>query len=129
MELINVMKMQLNSALGNLEILGAMVDNEEDEKGLSEKERQAIYKALVDLKSEIDGVKRYTIMSERTRTEIEEVQDRENTGEALSMEKTKEGRIREALEKYNGNRKLAAQELGISERSLYRHLPEEYRKG
>ena len=35
--------------------------------------------------------------------------------------------IRKALEKHHGNRKKAAAELGISERTLYRKLPEEYR--
>ena len=33
-----------------------------------------------------------------------------------------EERIRKALEKYSGNRKQAAAELGISERTLYRRL-------
>jgi DNA-binding NtrC family response regulator len=32
--------------------------------------------------------------------------------------------IRKALEKYNGKRKMAAQELGISERTLYRKIKE-----
>jgi transcriptional regulator with PAS, ATPase and Fis domain len=36
--------------------------------------------------------------------------------------------IRQALEKHRGNRKLAAEELGMSERTLYRKLPDEYRK-
>jgi transcriptional regulator with PAS, ATPase and Fis domain len=36
--------------------------------------------------------------------------------------------IRKALEKHGGNRKLAAEELGMSERTLYRKLPSEYRK-
>ena len=36
--------------------------------------------------------------------------------------------IRKALEKHHGNRKLAAEELGMSERTLYRKLPPEYRK-
>ena len=36
--------------------------------------------------------------------------------------------IRRALEKYHGNRKKAAEALGISERTLYRRLPEEFRK-
>ena len=36
--------------------------------------------------------------------------------------------IRRALEKHHGNRKLAADELGMSERTLYRKLPAEYRK-
>ena len=42
--------------------------------------------------------------------------------DSLSLEKAGEGLIRKALEKYNGNRKLAAAELGISERTLYRKL-------
>ena len=40
----------------------------------------------------------------------------------LSLHKAGEGLIRKALEKYHGNRKLAAMELGISERTLYRKL-------
>ncbi|HNQ83893.1 MAG TPA: helix-turn-helix domain-containing protein, partial [Bacteroidales bacterium] len=32
--------------------------------------------------------------------------------------------IRKALEKYNGRRKNAARELGISERTLYRKIKE-----
>ena len=46
----------------------------------------------------------------------------------LSVRKTEEELIRQALDKYHGNRKKAAEELGMSERSLYRKLPEEYRK-
>ncbi|MDE6871508.1 MAG: sigma-54 dependent transcriptional regulator [Bacteroidales bacterium] len=40
----------------------------------------------------------------------------------LSIHKAGEDLIRKALEKYKGNRKLAAAELGISERTLYRKL-------
>lgn len=40
----------------------------------------------------------------------------------LSVHKAEEDLIRRALDKYNGNRKLAASELGISERTLYRKL-------
>jgi len=40
----------------------------------------------------------------------------------LSIHKAGEDLIRRALEKYKGNRKLAASELGISERTLYRKL-------
>jgi DNA-binding NtrC family response regulator len=36
--------------------------------------------------------------------------------------------IRQALEKNHGNRKKAAEELGMSERTLYRKLPPEFRK-
>ncbi len=44
--------------------------------------------------------------------------------EDLSLHKAGEDLIRRALEKYHGNRKLAAAELGISERTLYRKLKE-----
>ena len=47
---------------------------------------------------------------------------------ALSWKHTQDDLIRKALEKHNGNRKLAAEELGMSERTLYRKLPPEYRK-
>ena len=45
----------------------------------------------------------------------------ENAGN-LSIERTELQLIRRALDKYRGNRKLAAEELGISERTLYRKL-------
>ena len=46
----------------------------------------------------------------------------EQDGNDLSLQKLGTGLIRKALEKYHGNRKLAAAELGISERTLYRKL-------
>ena len=47
--------------------------------------------------------------------------------EAFSIFKVSQELIRRALEKHGGNRKKAAEELGISERTLYRKLPPEYR--
>ena len=46
----------------------------------------------------------------------------------LSVKEQEAELIRRALVKHNGNRKLAAEELGMSERTLYRKLPPEYRK-
>lgn len=63
----------------------------------------------------------------------EQVQDRyysheqepdEQENVDLSLQKAGEDLIRKALEKYKGNRKQAAAELGISERTLYRKLKE-----
>ena len=45
-----------------------------------------------------------------------------NPANDLSIEKTELALIKLALDKYKGNRKLAAEELGISERTLYRKL-------
>ncbi len=47
--------------------------------------------------------------------------------DTFSISKVSQDLIRKALEKYNGNRKKAAEELGISERTLYRKLPQEFR--
>ncbi len=46
----------------------------------------------------------------------------------LSVKEQEAELIRRALEKHHGNRKSAADELGVSERTLYRKLPPEYRK-
>lgn len=48
----------------------------------------------------------------------------ENKEENLSLQKAGIDLMRKALEKNGGNRKLAAAELGISERTLYRRLSE-----
>jgi len=63
-------------------------------------------------------------------TEPEEQQVEEQgtmVPDTLSIKDTKDDLIRKALVKHNGNRKKAAEELGISERTLYRKLPEEFR--
>lgn len=44
--------------------------------------------------------------------------------ESLSLEEKEKEIIKKALHKYNGRRKHAAQELGISERTLYRKIKE-----
>jgi len=44
--------------------------------------------------------------------------------ENLSLEKTEINMIKRALEKHKGKRKNAAEELGISERTLYRKIKE-----
>ena len=66
--------------------------------------------------------------SEPNYTEVEEVQDKYHFAEEIEEEETlslhdKELElIKKSLERHNGKRKLAAQELGISERTLYRKI-------
>jgi transcriptional regulator with PAS, ATPase and Fis domain len=43
---------------------------------------------------------------------------------ALSISEVEKDMISKALERYNGKRKMAAKELGISERTLYRKIKE-----
>ena len=115
-------------------------------------ERQAIFKAIFDLKQEVDALKARLDRRElppipaappveeaewqgeetfnSTHRPIVHVAEPEPAEEAhsLSIRRSEEELIRQALEKYGGNRKKAADELGMSERTLYRKLPPEYRK-
>lgn len=53
------------------------------------------------------------------------IQDTEEVvEESLSLSDKEVEMIKKALEKYNGKRKLASAELGISERTLYRKIKE-----
>jgi transcriptional regulator with PAS, ATPase and Fis domain len=61
----------------------------------------------------------------RHREEDDRIQDTEEIQEeSLSLEDKEIELIRKALEKHRGKRKYAAQELGISERTLYRKIKE-----
>jgi transcriptional regulator with PAS, ATPase and Fis domain len=58
------------------------------------------------------------------------IQDTEEViEESLSLEDKEIELIKKALDKYNGKRKYAAEELGISERTLYRKIKEHNIKG
>ena len=55
----------------------------------------------------------------------DDIQDTEEyVEESLSLDEVKKEMIRKALEKHHGNRKSAAQDLNISERTLYRKIKE-----
>jgi transcriptional regulator with PAS, ATPase and Fis domain len=56
------------------------------------------------------------------RTDIQDTE--EIIEESLSLSEKEVEMIKKALEKYNGKRKMAANELGISERTLYRKIKE-----
>ncbi len=113
-------------------------------------EVQAIFKAIYNLKQEVDALKaridrrelpappapmmdeaewqgqeEYPAERPVVRVEHHEMPEEEPS---LSVRRSEEELIRQALEKYHGNRKKAAEELGMSERTLYRKLPPEYRK-
>ena len=63
-----------------------------------------------------------TIEPDYTEILSNEEEHMEHTPETLSLEQNEIEMIRRALEKYNGKRKDAAKELGISERTLYRKI-------
>jgi transcriptional regulator with PAS, ATPase and Fis domain len=63
-----------------------------------------------------------TVPLEDYEYEEHEVEDTIALDESLSLQKVEKDMIKKALDKYKGRRKLAAQELGFSERTLYRKI-------
>ena len=85
---------------------------------------------IKNLFGEANGATRIDVKDE-TRPDItvrkgeENIQDTEEiVEESLSLADKEVEMIKKALEKFNGKRKLAANELGISERTLYRKIKE-----
>lgn len=116
-------------------------------------EREILYKVLFDMKKDMNDLKKlvYDLMENGAEVSSRDVEnpvlnrqpdelqyssasysenydDIEDTAEiieeSLSLEEREKEIIIKALEKYNGRRKRAAQELGISERTLYRKIKE-----
>lgn len=108
-------------------------------KSSDQAEREVIYRTLLAIAAEIADIKRILIdnfpkfpkylpnsYGRDTRASVEEVITLENDGESeLSLKNTERDMIRKALEKYKGNRRKAAKDLGISERTLYRKVKEQ----
>lgn len=113
---------------------------------MPESERQMIIKALLDLKQEVDNLKARMDAGVPSAPALKPAQEpdepdwqgpgapvpSEEVGrivaihreepQTLSLQKINEEVIVKALEKFDGNRKLAAKEVGISERTLYRWI-------
>lgn len=60
--------------------------------------------------------------SDDTYEDFEDIEVEENTPESLSLQNNEKDLIVKALEKHNGRRNRAADELGISQRTLYRKI-------
>jgi len=105
-------------------------------------EREILYKVLFDMKKDLTELKKITfdLMNNEENLDINteifnDVYEKEITL-LPKQEKTKTDKnvytlasqekklIKQSLEKHNGKRKLAAEELGISERTLYRKIKE-----
>ncbi len=109
----------------------------EQEDAFGKMELGLIFKTLLELKSDIGDIKNGM---KALNWKIEELQDKEESvpynviKETESIEEYLENTddfrlddmearlIRAALHRYDGNRRLAAQSLGISERTLYRKI-------
>ena len=96
-------------------------------------------KAEVDrLKMEVEGMKaaapapsaehRPERIQPPARQEEAEWQEQAEGPADLSIRRNNDTLIEKALEKHGGNVKLAAEELGVSERTIYRKIAEKKRK-
>ena len=92
---------------------------------LSDTQSEYVNQMYSEVTNEIVAPNRILPEANRTievrRPEFEEHQEVE---ESLSLEDREKDLIKKALDKHRGKRKYAAQELGISERTLYRKIKE-----
>jgi DNA-binding NtrC family response regulator len=111
-------------------------------KSTDQVEREFLYRALLDLKSEISKLrediyqlayserapKSLPYYSEVVPSATETIAENENHDEPLLEDKTLEEiervMIDRALERFDGSKRKAAKNLGISERTLYRKIKE-----
>ena len=133
------------------EVLLPVAAKEARSESMPDSDRQMIIKAILDLKQEVDDLRARVESSHSAAPVLKAAvpqEDREeaewqgqgapvNSGDIgkvvdinfdepqaqdLSLKKSRVDIIVKALEKHNGNRKLAAEEMGISERTLYRWI-------
>lgn len=108
--------------------------------GMSDSDKQMFVKALLDLKSEVDELKKIVyggaaahpaleapkqshFMDEPEEQVAQEAERQEQPAD-FSIKRANDDLIEKVLAKYNGKVKPAAAELGISERTIYRKLAE-----
>jgi len=87
-------------------------------RNLSEDDSHQKFDAIVKREEEMKFHHEFDV------SENEQFQETEVIEESLSIQKKEIDLIKKALEKHNGKRKNAANELGISERTLYRKIKE-----
>ncbi|MCX6133278.1 MAG: sigma-54 dependent transcriptional regulator [Ignavibacteriales bacterium] len=94
-------------------------------KTVEQAERELIYRALVDLKGSILEL-RDVILNGVTPSDAPAPTKTGHSGGngALSLDAMERKMIMSSLDRHNGNRRLAAEELNISERTLYRKIKE-----
>ncbi len=104
------------------QLVMSMIQNENTSVALSENTQiiKRLYKEFEDVKEQETPI----FIQPADRSITEPIQEPEEIEETLSLEKKEIDFIRKALTKYDGKRKDAAKELGISERTLYRKIKE-----
>jgi transcriptional regulator with PAS, ATPase and Fis domain len=94
-------------------------------KTVEQAERELIYRALVDLKSNIIDMKELLTGRLAGIHNMNNDQSQSHNGNGvLTMDEMERRMISTSLDRNKGNRRLAARELNISERTLYRKIKE-----
>jgi len=93
-------------------------------KTVEQAERELIYRALLDLKADILELKDIVAQQSRNTGEPVPEADQANGNGTVSLDQMERQMIQRALDRHEGNRRLAARELNISERTLYRKIKE-----
>ena len=128
-------------------LLPAQAGPQSSGSGLGDSDKQMIIKALLDLKQEVDALKQQVGMhpaepvAEAPRSgfiappapHIDEPEEQissfvDSEPQDLNMRQMGDDLIERALARHGGKVKLAAKELGISERTIYRKLAEKKKK-
>jgi len=95
-------------------------------RSVEQAERELIFRALLDIKSNLVELRQFLAEQPRPvqNSVLEKEQDSSATSQTLSLQDMEQRMISEALERYKGNRRVAARALNISERTLYRKIKE-----
>lgn len=93
--------------------------------GMNESDKQMIIKALLDLKQEVDELRsKVEGGTAQPASAPRIVETTKAEPDDFSIRKANDDLIEKALARHGGKVKLAAEELGISERTIYRKLAE-----
>ena len=92
-----------------------------NKKDTLESEEESKFLALPSKKQE-ENIVEIVKDTEEKFTYIDAVEEQEEQEETLSLHDKELELIKKSLERHKGKRKLAADELGISERTLYRKI-------
>jgi transcriptional regulator with PAS, ATPase and Fis domain len=101
-----------------------VIENPSDSINARESDSPPVKKKYDDFKPLIDQDSGITIHAKANGNSNEPIEESEVIEESFSLQKKEEDMIRRALEKHRGRRKNAANDLGISERTLYRKIKE-----
>ncbi|MCU0410993.1 MAG: sigma-54 dependent transcriptional regulator [Bacteroidetes bacterium] len=91
-------------------------------KTVEQAERELIYRALLDLKGNIIELRDLFTTRMSAGHDVAVSGEHRNGNGAVTLDEMERRLIMDALDRHNGNRRMAAKDLNISERTLYRKI-------